>query len=62
MVDGERVHPIEIKKSREPARADRHFGVLDRFPLDVRPGLVLCMAPELVPFSRRAWLCPLSAL
>ena len=62
MIDGERAYPIEIKKSRDPAHADRHFGVLDRFPLDLRPGLVLCMTPELVPLSRRAWLCPLSAL
>ncbi len=62
LLEGQKAYPIEIKKGREAARADRHFGVLDRFPLDVRPGLVLCMATELLPLSRRAWLCPLSAL
>lgn len=62
MVDGAAIYPIEIKKHALPTDADKNFGVLSKFKLDVQAGIVLCMTKTLVPLSRKAWLCPISAL
>jgi predicted AAA+ superfamily ATPase len=62
MVDGSSIYPIEIKKNALPTDADKNFDVLSKFKLDVQAGIVLCMTKTLVPLSRKAWLCPISAL
>ena len=53
---------MEIKKAKNPDEPDKNFSVLDRLGLDVMPGLVLCMADELFPISRSAWLCPVTLI
>ena len=64
VVEGNKLYPVEIKKAKEPAHADRHFKVLDKLkgPLEVQPGIILCMSDELIPYSRSAWYCPIEAL
>lgn len=62
IVEGDKMYPIEIKKSKEPSRPDKNFGVLQQFNLDVQPGLVLCMSDELIPYNRGSWYCPVSVL
>ena len=59
---GQALIPIEIKKSKSPLGADKNFGLLERLHAEVKPGLVVCMADELLPLNRKAWLCPASAL
>lgn len=59
---GEKIWPIEIKRSAAPAHADKNFSVLDKFGLQVQPGIILCLSEQLVPQSRNAWLCPISVL
>lgn len=59
---GEKIWPIEIKKSASPAHADKNFSVLDKFGLQVQPGIILCLSDQLVPQNRMAWLCPVSVL
>ena len=59
---GQALIPIEIKKSKSPLGADKNFGVLERLHAEVKPGLVVCMADELLPLNRKAWLCPASVL
>lgn len=58
IVEGDRFWPIEIKKSKAPKTPDKHFSVLEKLGLNVKPGVVLCMADELVPIDRSTWLCP----
>ena len=58
----DRVFPIEIKKSKSPSDPDRNFHVLDKLGLKVMPGIILCMADELFPLRRDAWLCPISMI
>lgn len=60
--EGDKLYPIEIKKSKAPVKPDKNFDVLERLKLDVQPGLILCMSDELVPYSREAWYCPVSVL
>ena len=60
--EGGKLYPIEIKKGAIPAHADKNFDVLHKFDVDVQPGLILCMSKELVPYSDKAWLCPVSVI
>ena len=58
VVEGDRIYPMEIKMSGALIHADRNFRVLEKFPMDVQPGIVLCLADEMLPCSRKAWLYP----
>ena len=62
IVEGDKLYPIEIKKSKEPAKPDKNFGVLQQFKMDVQPGIILCMSDELIPYNRESWYCPVSVL
>ncbi len=60
--EGNRMYPIEIKKSKSPNVSDQNFGVLQKFPLDIQPGIVICMSEEMVPYNRTIWYFPAAAL
>ncbi|MCD7814605.1 MAG: ATP-binding protein [Lachnospiraceae bacterium] len=62
IVEGDKLYSIEIKKSKAPAHPDKNFGVLDKFHLEVQPGIVLCMCDEILPYNRNTWLVPVSVL
>lgn len=62
IVEGDKMYPIEIKKSKEPIKPDKNFGVLQQFKLDVQTGIILCMSDELIPYNRASWYCPVSVL
>lgn len=62
IAQGNDIYPIEIKKSKNPANPDKNFKVLDKLKINVKPGLVICMADELLPFNRNTWLCPAKIL
>lgn len=62
IVEGDKVYPIEIKKAKAPEHADRNFTVLNKLKLDVQPGVILCMADEMLPYNRSAWYFPVTAV
>lgn len=62
IVEGDKVYPIEIKKAKAPEHADRNFAVLNKLKLDVQPGVILCMADEMLPYNRSAWYFPVTAV
>lgn len=62
IIEGDRIYPIEIKKAKAPADADKNFSVLDKFNMNTQPGIILCMADEMIPYNRKAWYFPISAL
>jgi len=62
MVGPDKLYPIEVKKAKSPADADKNFSVLDKFGLTVMPGIILCMADEVFPINRNAWLCPVECI
>ena len=62
IVDADGITPVEIKKAKSPSDADKNFSVLQKLKMPVKTGLVLCMADELVPYSRDVWLCPVSLI
>lgn len=62
IIKGDKMYPIEIKKSKEPATPDKNFRVLKQFNMDIAPGIILCMSDELIPYNRDSWYCPVSVL
>lgn len=62
ILEGDKIYPIEIKKSKEPVNPDKNFRVLEQFNLNIQPGIILCMSDELIPYNRNSWYCPISVL
>lgn len=60
MTGANKLYPMEIKKAKNPSAPDKNFAVLKSLGLEVMPGLILCMADELFPINRDAWLCPVT--
>ena len=62
IVNADGITPIEIKKAKSPSDAGKNFSVLKKLNIQIKTGLVLCMADELVPYNKDAWLCPISLI
>lgn len=62
IASGGSLYPIEIKKAKQPANADRHFGALGALGLPVAPGVILCMSDEVIPYGKNTWYCPVWAI
>ena len=62
IIEGNKLYPIEIKQNKDPAHADKNFDVLSHLQLEVQPGIVICLADDLVPYSRTTWLYPVWAI
>lgn len=60
IVDAESIYPIEIKKNKDPSNPDKNFSALNKFGLDVKPGLVICLSEEIMPINRNCYLVPVS--
>ena len=55
--------PLEIKKTATPdKRIVRTFGVIDKSPLQLGTGAVLCMAEHLGAFDRENLIVPIWAI
>lgn len=62
MTGPDKLYPMEVKKAKNPSDADKNFPVLDKFGQTVMPGIILCMADEVFPVNRNAWLCPVECI
>ena len=62
IVKPDKLYPVEIKKSKAPDHPDKNFSVLEKFNMEIAPGLILCMSDEFIPYNRSAWYCPISML
>ena len=62
MVGAGKLYPIEIKKAKNPSDPDKNFSVLNKLGAEAMPGLIICMADEIFPLNRKAWLCPVSVI
>lgn len=61
-VEGDKIYPIEIKKAKAPDHADKNFSVLDKLKKDIQPGIILCMADEMLPYNRDVWYFPVAEI
>lgn len=55
-------YPIEIKKSKNPVNAGKNFESLIKLNLKLKPALIMCMANEIIPYSREVYYCPIGVL
>ena len=62
VVEDNNIYPIEIKKNKSPNHPDKNFSVLNKFNMNIKPGLVICLADELMPINKECWLCPISLI
>lgn len=62
ITEGDKLYPIEIKKAKEPKHPDRNFSVLEKFGMDVQPGIIICASDGFLPYNRNSWYFPVSAL
>ena len=62
MVGAGCIYPMEIKKAKTPSDPDKNFSVLGKLGLEVKPGLIICMADEFFPLKRDTWLCPVTMI
>ncbi len=62
MIEGDKIYPIEIMKNKAPSNLDKNFDVLNKFKLEIMPGIILCMSNELIPYNRNCWLCPITLI
>ena len=62
VVEDNNIYPIEIKKNKSPNHPDKNFSVLKKFNMNIKPGLVICLADELMPINKDCWLCPISLI
>lgn len=62
IVEGNSITPVEIKKNKAPENADKNFGVLAKFKMNIQPGIIVCMSDELIPYKRDVWYCPVSVI
>ncbi len=54
------IYPIEIKKSSNPkSDSVKNFGVLKKFKLIPKPGVVICMASEIFPIDESNFQLPI---
>lgn len=61
IIEGDgKIYPLEIKKTATPdKRIVRTFGVIDKAPLEVGTGAVLCMAEQFGAFDRNNLIVPI---
>lgn len=61
IIEGDgKIYPLEIKKTATPdKRIIRTFGVIDKAPLEIGTGAVLCMAEQLGAFDRNNLIVPI---
>ena len=56
-------HPLECKKTASPGREDiRHFDTLENLGFNIGNGGVICLSPQALPLSGKAWSIPAGAL
>lgn len=62
VITAESIYPIEIKKNKTPNHPDKNFPVLKKFNLNIKPGLIICLSDELIPYNKNCWYCPVSLI
>lgn len=61
-VDSGSIYPIEIKKSTSPANPTKNFSVLEKYKLDIRPGLVIDTCDRIRAINEKAFSFPVYLL
>lgn len=61
-VDGEKIYPIEIKKGTSPTKPTKNFNVLEKYKLNIMPGLVIDTCDRIRAINEKAYAFPVYLL
>ncbi len=61
-VEANSIYPIEIKKGIMPTKPNKNFGVLGKYGMEIKPGLVINCSEKIMPISERAYYYPVYLL
>lgn len=58
-VERNAITPIEIKKSVIPTKPNKNFSVLDKYHMNIKPGLIIDSASKITPINEKAYIYPI---
>ena len=61
-VEGENIYPIEIKKGTSPTKPTKNFNVLEKYKLNIMPGLVVDTCDRIRAINEKAYAFPVYLL
>ena len=61
-VDGANIYPVEIKKNEAPAKPTKNFAVLEKYKMNIMPGLVIDTCDKIRAVNERAYTFPVYLL
>lgn len=61
-VNRDKIYPIEIKSGVAPQKSTKNFSVLDKYNLNIQPGLVIDSSEKIRPINEKAYFFPVSWL
>ena len=61
-VDGVNIYPVEIKKNEAPAKPTKNFAVLEKYKMNIMPGLVIDTCDKIRAVNERAYTFPVYLL
>ena len=61
-VEGDNIYPIEIKKNTSPNKPTKNFNVLEKYKLNIMPGLVIDTCDKIRAINEKAFAFPVYLL
>lgn len=61
-VDMDDIYPIEIKKGIAPKKPTKNFGVLSKYKLNIKTGIILDCCDKIMPINENSWYVPVNLL
>lgn len=58
-VERDFINPIEIKKSVIPTKPNKKFSVLDKYHMNIKPGLIIDSASKITPINEKVYIYPI---
>ncbi len=56
------LYPVEIKKNESPNKPTKNFSVLEKYKMEIKPGLVVCGTDHIRPINDKAYTFPISLI
>ena len=56
------LYPVEIKKNESPNKPTKNFSVLEKYKMEIKPGLVVCSTDHIRPINDKAYTFPISLI
>lgn len=61
-IEGEKIYPVEIKKSALPSNPTKNFNVLEKYKMNIMPGLVIDTCDKIRAINEKAYAFPVYLL